>query len=162
MNTLFTAIIIGIGATLVMDLWGFLLLKIFKLKGLNYAFVGRWIGHFPKKVFRHKNIMAAKEIKNELLYGWLAHYTIGISFAYLLLLLEGTEWLLNPTILPALLIGLITVIAPFFMMQPAFGMGIAAAKTPTPNTNRIKSIGTHLVFGFGLYISAVLYSFIAY
>ncbi|MCE9499190.1 MAG: DUF2938 domain-containing protein, partial [Leptospira sp.] len=56
---------------------------------------------------------------------------------------------------PALFIGIGTVVAPYFILQPGLGAGIASSKTPTPNLNRIKSLGTHTVFGFGLYLSAL-------
>ncbi|MCC7094423.1 MAG: DUF2938 family protein, partial [Ignavibacteriaceae bacterium] len=44
----------------------------------------------------------------------------------------------------------------FFIMQPAFGLGIASSKLPNPNLLRLKSLGTHLMYGIGLYVSAVL------
>jgi hypothetical protein len=40
-------------------------------------------------------------------------------------------------------------------MQPAFGLGVAASRTSRPMQARLKSVATHLVFGFGLYASAV-------
>jgi hypothetical protein len=49
---------------------------------------------------------------------------------------------------------------PFFTMQPSFGLGIAASKTPHPNQARLKSLMTHTVFGVGLYLSAALLSIV--
>lgn len=40
------------------------------------------------------------------------------------------------------------------VMQPAFGLGMAASGTPRPLQARIKSVVTHLVVGAGLYLSA--------
>jgi hypothetical protein len=39
--------IIGIGATLLLDLWGLLLNRIFGLPMANWELVGRWFGHLP-------------------------------------------------------------------------------------------------------------------
>ena len=72
------------------------------------------------------------------------------------LVLWGLEWARPPTWLPALIVGLATVVAQFFIMQPGMGAGIAASKTPNPAQARLRSIINHTVFGFGLYISAVL------
>ena len=47
---------------------------------------------------------------------------------------------------------------PFLLMQPAFGLGVAAAKTPAPWQARLKSLSSHLVFGVGLYLSALVYN----
>ena len=34
--------VIGLGATLVMDIWALFLQRIFKIPSLNYCLVGRW------------------------------------------------------------------------------------------------------------------------
>ena len=44
MHLLFSIVLIGVGATLVMDMWT-LLLKRLGVTTLNYAMVGRWAGH---------------------------------------------------------------------------------------------------------------------
>ena len=68
----------------------------------------------------------------------------------------GLEWARRPTLVPALIISFVTLVAPFLVMQPAMGAGIAASKTPRPNMARLRSIATHTVYGIGLYISAWL------
>ncbi len=50
-----------------------------------------------------------------------------------------------------MLIGIGSVAAPFFVMQPAMGAGIAASRTPRPAIARLHSLVTHAVFGLGLY-----------
>jgi Protein of unknown function (DUF2938) len=64
----------------------------------------------------------------------------------------------HPTPLPALIVGLLTLAAPSFVMQPAMGAGIAASKAPSPTVARLRSIAAHLVFGIGLYGSALLFA----
>jgi hypothetical protein len=86
--------------------------------------------------------------------GWFAHYSIGVTFAALLLAVYGLDWARKPTLLPALVIGIATVASPLLILQPALGAGIASSKTPRPAFNCIKSLITHTVFGFGLYLAA--------
>lgn len=148
-------VLIGIGATLMVDIWGFVQ-SLFKIKSLDYRFVGRWIANFPKGKFFHENIMKTEPVRVEVIMGWTAHYLIGIGFSFLLFIVYGKEWIEEPMLFPAVLIGLITVVAPLFIMQPAFGFGIASSKLPSPNMRRIKSLMTHLIYGIGLYISALL------
>ena len=150
------SLLIGIVATLVMDGWTLLLKRVFLVPALDYALVGRWIGHMPHGRFRHTAIGKAQAIAGERAIGWLAHYLVGIGFAGTLLILTGSDWPSRPGPLPALLFGLVTVGLPFLVMQPALGMGIAAAKAPDPRKARIKSLGTHLVFGVGLYLGALV------
>ena len=147
---------IGIGATIVMDLWAIFLRKVFSIQSLDYRLVGRWIGHMPGGKFIHQNIAQAAPVKGEGLLGWGAHYAIGITFAALLVVLWGVEWTKAPTPFPPLFIGIVTVVAPYFIMQPGMGAGIAASKTPNPTVARIKSLVTHTVYGLGLYLSALL------
>lgn len=155
------ALFIGIGATLVMDLWAIVLKRIFGIPSLNYALVGRWLGHFPRGHFVHESIAGAAPVAGERALGWIAHYAIGVIFAFLLLVLWGPGWARQPTALPALIIGIGTILVPFFVMQPAFGFGVAAAKTPRPNFARLLSLAAHTAFAIGLYLSAWLWAAIA-
>ncbi|WP_152224242.1 DUF2938 domain-containing protein [Pseudomonas sp. SCB32] len=150
------SLLIGIVATLVMDGWTLLLKRVFGVPSLDYAMVGRWIGHMRYGRFHHTAIGKAQSIAGERALGWIAHYLIGIAFAAALLLLSGPDWLSRPGPLPALLFGLVTVALPYLVMQPALGMGIAASKSPAPRKARIKSLGTHLVFGVGLYLGGLV------
>lgn len=150
------AIAIGTGATAVMDLWAVALKRFFGVPSLDSAMLGRWIGNFQHGRFKHERIGAAEPVAGERLIGWTAHYAIGIVFAVLLLLMCGYDWVERPTPLPALIVGIVTVAAPFFLMQPGMGAGIAASKTPNPAVARMRSLAAHAVFGLGLYLSALV------
>jgi hypothetical protein len=151
-----SSVIIGIGATLAMDLWGILLQRILAIVPLNYALVGRWLANMPSGAFCHDNISMVKPVARESVIGWISHYLIGITFAAVFIISTGNTWLVDPSILPAILFGVLTVTFPFFIMQPCLGLGIAASKTPKPNVARLRSLLTHVVFGLGLYFTALL------
>lgn len=152
--------LIGVGATAVMDVW-LLLLRRLGVPTLDFALVGRWAGHWRRGVFAHEAIAKAAPVQGELALGWLLHYATGIAFAAILVAAQGVGWLRLPTLLPALAVGVATVAAPWLLMQPAMGAGIAAAKTPSPAKNRARSLANHAVFGLGLYLAATLLSRIA-
>lgn len=145
---------IGVGATLVMDAWA-LLLKQLGIPSLNFAFLGRWIGHLPQGQWVHASIARAEPVPGELLLGWCAHYSIGILFSALLLATFGLSWARSPSLAPALFIGIVTVVAPLLVLQPALGAGIASSKTAAPLFNSLKSVVTHTVYGLGLYLAAL-------
>lgn len=149
------AIAIGIGATLLMDLWNLFLKRTFGVPSLNYCLLGRWLRHMPGGTLRHAAITAAAQKPRECTVGWVAHYTIGVVFALGFIGLTSGDWLTRPTVLPALLYGLATVLFPFLIMQPSLGLGVAASRTPNPMQARLKSLVTHTVFGIGLYLSAL-------
>jgi hypothetical protein len=144
---------IGAGATAVTDLWAAVLRR-FGVPSLNFAFLGRWLGHLPRGRWLHESIAKAAPVRGELLIGWCAHYSIGITFAALLLAGFGVQWGRAPTLPPALFIGVVTVVAPLFILQPALGAGLASSKTPAPVFNTLKSLITHTVFGLGLFLAA--------
>ena len=142
------------GATLGMDVWNFFLKRAFGIPSLNYCMLGRWVLHMPGE-FRHTSIASAGEKRGECPAGWVAHYSIGIGLAMTFALITRGAWLACPTLLPALLYGLATVVFPLFIMQPALGLGIASSKAPNPGQARLKSVLTHAVYGLGLYLCAL-------
>lgn len=159
-EVLLGAAITGIGATLILDLWSIFLRLAFKVPSPNFCLVGRWLRHMADGVFSHVNIMAAAQKPAECAIGWIAHYIIGVLFALSFVLLATPAWLASPTPVPALIFGIVTVAFPFFIMHPGFGLGVAASKAPNPTEARVRSLLSHAVFGAGLYISAVLLSFV--
>ena len=153
MDCLTSTVLIGVGATAVMDLWSIARKNLFGVALPNYGLVGRWLAHMPHGRFRHDSIAASPPIPGERLIGWSAHYLIGIAFAAILPGIWGQSWIERPSIGPALVVGIGTVAAPFLLMQPGMGAGIAASRTPRPAAARRQSLVTHAIFGLGLYAS---------
>lgn len=150
--------LVGAGGAGLMDLWALLARRAFGIQGLDYAMLGRWIGHLVRGRFFHERIASADPVRGERLLGWVAHYGIGIAFAFLLLPVAGAGWFRSPTIGPPLLVGLGTIVAPWLILQPGMGAGVAASKTPHPRAVRLRNLATHAVYGLGLYLSAVALS----
>ncbi len=146
---------IGLGASVLMDAWNLFLKRAFGIPSLSYCFLGRWLLHMPEGTFAHASIAAAPQKRLECPVGWLAHYTIGVVFALVFVALAPGDWLARPTLLPALLYGIGTVVFPLFILQPSLGLGIAGSRTPRPAHAKLKSLVTHTVFGIGLYLCAV-------
>lgn len=148
--------LMGVAGSASIDVWALALRRAFNVSSLDYRFLGRWIGHLPHGRYRHQRIQSAAPVPGERLLGWVAHYGIGVGFAAVLLLLAGENWANAPTPGPALLMGVGTVVAPWFVLQPAFGAGFAGAKTAHPWHGRLRNLGTHTVYGLGLYASALV------
>lgn len=103
---------------------------------------------------RHDAIHAAPPIAHERPLGWVAHYAIGAGFAAALMLARP-GWAARPTFGPALAAGVVSAAAPLLIMQPAFGMGVAASRTPSPTRARLACLRTHAIYGAGLYLAAL-------
>jgi hypothetical protein len=153
---LINTILIGLGATFIFDLWGLFLKYAFRITPSNFCLVGRWIQYMPEGVFRHSKIGSAPQKSRECMVGWIAHYMIGIMFAIAFIAFTGSSWLQHPMLIPAFIFGLFSVLIPFFIMQPSFGLGIAASKTSNPVQARLRSLLNHSAFGVGLYLAGLL------
>jgi hypothetical protein len=152
--------LMGVAGSALMDAWSLVLRRRFNVPTLDYALLGRWIGHIPRRRFFHDRIAASEPIRGERPLGWLAHYAIGITFALVLLGIWGLDWVRSPTIWPPLIIGIGTIVAPWFVMQPAMGAGIAGSKTPNPPATRLRNLGTHTMYALGLYLCAMAWSYV--
>jgi hypothetical protein len=148
--------IIGVGATVAMDIWALILTAFFKQPKANWAPVGRWFYHLKSGQVFHDTIADAEPYSQELALGWISHYAVGIAYGIILAFLVGPAWFAEPTFLPAWIWGIVTVAAGWFLLQPGLGIGWAAAKTPNPNKVRALNLAAHTVFGLGLWLTALL------
>jgi hypothetical protein len=147
---------IGIGATALLDLWALVLNRVFRIPLANWAMVGRWFAYLPHGRFVHDTIADTAPVPNELAIGWIMHYLIGALFAAAILLIWGLDWARNPTLIPALIVGVVTVGCGWFILQPGMGFGLAASKRPNANQVRLIGLINHVVFGLSLWLAALL------
>jgi hypothetical protein len=154
------AVVVGLGATLFMDIWALFLKHVFGIPSADYCLVGRWLRYMPEGKFMHLSIAAAPQKGSECIVGWIAHYVIGTVYALVLVAFVSGSWLAQPTLLPAMIFGIVSVLVPYLIMQPSFGLGIAASRTPQPTQARLRSLMAHTAFGVGLYVCAVGVSYV--
>ena len=155
-DMLWRGALIGIGATVLMDIWA-IVLALFPGQGkANWAPVGRWFWHIRSGKVFHDDIGKAAPYRHELALGWAGHYAVGILYGILLVVVAGPAWLAAPTFLPAWIVGIVTVGAGWFLLQPGLGIGWAASKTPDPNKVRFLNLVAHTVFALGMYGMALL------
>jgi len=156
MGLLVKGVVIGVGATVLMDLWAIVLWKVFGQARPNWGPVGRWFWHLKEGTVFHDDIGRADPYANERALGWIGHYAIGILYGVILALLVGERWFAAPTFLPAFILGIVTVGAGWFLLQPGLGLGVAASRLPNANKVRALNLVAHTVFALGLYGTALL------
>ena len=154
MDDFLRAALIGAGATLATDAWALARRRLLGTPLPDYALVGRWFAWLPRLRFVHAPIAATSPVRGERAIGWIAHYAVGIAFAAILLWAAGPSWADRPTLGPAMAVGLGSAIAPFLLMQPGMGAGIASRRTRDPRAARLRTLATHAAFGLGLYLAA--------
>ena len=156
MEVTIQGVLIGVIATIGMDIWAAVVKHMLRLPTADWAMVGRWFGHMPRGVFVHHPISESAPIPNELVIGWIGHYVTGIVYGLAYLCIVQVLLLTGPSLNSALVFGLITVVAPWFIMQPAMGAGVFATKTPRPGLMRLINLSMHAVFGVSLFVGWLL------
>ena len=151
METTLQILFIGIFATLVIDLWAMVLKHGFKQQTMNWGMAGRWFAYLPRGVFIHRPIGKTDPVANEKFIGWSAHYAIGIIYAWMYIALVTMVFSQQPTLTTAVVFGLATIVAPWFIMQPGMGLGVLARKAPDPWIKRLTSLSMHTIFGVALF-----------
>ena len=149
------AIVTGVFATIVLDVWQRVLHAAAGVPPTNWRMVGRWFAHLPRGTFIHRPIADAEPVANELAIGWLAHYVVGIAYSYLYALLI-TFTGISLSLLSAIAFGVITVVAAWFVLQPGLGVGVFARLAPNPWLIRALNLSAHVFFGCGLYLGWVI------
>lgn len=145
----------GLGATLAIDLWAQLLRRSAGIESTDWALVGRWVSGCTRGRIRLQPGIPGRHGRRDLLLGWLTHYAVGMAYGliYLALVQAVSTGVSLPS---ALLFGLVTVLAPWLMLQPALGKGVFASALPRPGLTRLHNLAVHLLFGAALYASWLL------
>ncbi|MBD1552882.1 DUF2938 family protein [Pseudomonas typographi] len=153
-----SAVVIGAGGTALLDLWNLFLNRVRGLPLPPWHLVGRWFAGWVQGVFVHRRgITQSPPVHRELALGWLMHYVVGVVFAAALLLLWGPGWAHAPSFIPALIVGLVTVAAGWYVLQPGMGVGVACSGAANPVQARWLNVIGHVVFAIGMYASARLF-----
>ena len=156
MGIVIQGVLIGIIATFGMDIWAAIVKYVLRLPTANWALVGRWFGHMPRGKFVHNPIADSAAIPNELAIGWVAHYFTGLVYGIAYLSIVQGLFSSGPSLISALVFGLVTLVAPWLIMQPSMGAGVFASRTPRPGVMRLINLSMHVVFGVSLYIGWLL------
>jgi len=144
---IFHIVIIGIVSCLAMDMWQRLLKLLYDINPSDWGVVGRW---FVLVVFRGKiynpTIDEEVPIKNELMIGWIVHYSVAILYSVFFFILLKYE-ICGASLMNGIIFGLISVIIPWFFFMPVLGKGFLGIKTPSSFMACSLAVGSHIAIG---------------
>jgi len=91
-----------------------------------------------------------EQVANEMLYGYVTHYTIGVSLAIPYVL--GWDLLVGGPASPtwAVAYGVATTVAAYFFVLPSMGLGVFGRLSPEGLKLPLSSLANHLFYGVGL------------
>jgi Protein of unknown function (DUF2938) len=150
-------IIVGVVATLALDIWQQIYRLLFGTAITDWAIIGRWAAYLPRGQLVHENIGETTPVAHELALGWVVHYAVGIGYAVVYLFLMWFVFASPPDFKSAMIFGAISVAVTWFAMEPVLGAGVMASKTPRPPAAMAHDFTSHLSFGFGLFLGVVIF-----
>ena len=113
---IFHIVIIGIVSCFVMDLWQRLLKLLYSINPSDWSVVGRWfvLVVSDRRIY-NPTIDQVAPIKNELMIGWIVHYSVAILYSiFFYILLE--YGICTASLINGIIFGLISVIIPWFFL----------------------------------------------
>src|SRR3954462_7097722 len=123
-------LVMGITATVAIDLWATFANRVLGWPRTRWGLVGRWIGHMRDGQLTHVSIGSSPAIVHESILGWVFHYVVGCIYAALYLVYISAAQMGQATLVSAIGFGLVTILSPWLLLQPALGLGICASKAP--------------------------------
>ena len=150
-------LIVGIIATLIFDLFQISLSYAYNINKSKWNLIGRYfIGVIKNNKFFVDNIEEEEIIDNELLIGYLVHYAIGSIFG-LFYVSINLIFYSEPSLILALIIGIITVLGGWCIIMPyTYNIGFFASKKEEQFQILAQNLIAHFIFGIGLYIGFLI------
>jgi hypothetical protein len=147
-------VIAGFFSCVALDMFGRLLLILFKIPEPSWDVVGRWVFYMVRQgaVF-NPQISYAKPINHEVKIGWAFHYFIAVVWAVAFYIPFISYPLFELSYRNGLVFGALTTLAPLFIFMPFTGQGMLARKTQMPYLTSLILLVRHSVFGLAMLVA---------
>lgn len=159
----------GLFATVIMDFFARLCIQknVFTLGELRIVppLLGRWLANIinTKKIF-YNDIRQLSSLNNEVRFGIIAHYLIGIFLGVLFIFIcslffNSFETSFLNVLLAGIAYGLLTNSLPWLIMYPSMGLGFFGQKLSIQKQLILFSCTNHLIYGasLGLIVKLLMY-----
>jgi uncharacterized membrane protein YeaQ/YmgE (transglycosylase-associated protein family) len=156
MDLIITGIVAGVLGTLMMDSLNHLFARTGMLSKIEVGMIGRMSAGWARGRFRYRHPDEMEEVANEMLYGYITHYTIGVGLAVPYVL--GWDLLVGGPVSPlwTLAYGVATTVASLFFVYPSMGLGVCGRRSPEGIRAPLSSLANHLFYGVGMAVVVAL------
>ena len=156
MDLIVTGVAAGVLGTLVMDSLNHLFARTGTLSKIDVGMIGRMSAGWARGRFCYRHPDEMEQVVNEILYGYITHYAIGVGFAVPYVL--GWALLIGGSVSPvwALAYGLATSVASYCFVFPSMGLGVFGRRSPEGIRAPLSSLANHLFYGVGLAVGVAL------
>jgi hypothetical protein len=156
MDLIIAGVVVGVVGTVVMDLGNIVFARFGVISRIDLRMIGRMAGGWARGRFRYGHPTEMEEAANEVLYGFVTHYCIGVGLSVPYLL--GWELLVGGPASPvfAVAYGIATTVASWFIVYPSMGFGVLGLRSPEGLKAPLSSLINHFFYGLGLAVGLVL------
>jgi uncharacterized membrane protein YeaQ/YmgE (transglycosylase-associated protein family) len=156
MNVIVTGVVAGMLGTLIMDFLNHLFARIGMISKIDIGMIGRMAAGWAHGRFYYCHPDELEQVSNEVLYGYVAHYAIGVGLAIPYLL--GWNLLIGGTASPVwtIVYGVATTAGSWFFIFPSMGLGALGRLSPEGIRSPLSSLANHLFYGVGMAIGIAL------
>ena len=156
MDLLVAGLIAGVLGTLAMDLLNSLVARTGMFLKIDQAMIGHMAAGWTRGHFRYAHPDEMKQVPNEVIYGWIAHYAIGVGLAVPFVV--GWEYWVGGPASPAWAVayGIATAVVSFFFVYPSMGLGVCGRRSSERVKAFITPLANHLFYGVGLAVGVAL------
>ena len=149
---IFQGLISGIIATIIFDLFNISLKFAYNIDKPKWNFLGRYFLGYKEGRYIRKSLQEDDDVENELLWGYIIHYLIGIIYGLFYVFINLLIFD-HPSLLIAYVVGFITVLGAWCYLMPfAYNLGFFASKSDQQFTTLTQNLIGHFIFGTGLFI----------
>jgi uncharacterized membrane protein YeaQ/YmgE (transglycosylase-associated protein family) len=156
MDLIVTGVVAGVLGTLVMDSGNRLFARTGMLSKIEVGMIGRMAVGWARGRFRYGHPSEMEQAANEMLYGYITHYIIGVGLAVPYVF--GWALLVGGPVSPvwAIAYGIATTVAPYFFVFPSMGLGVFGRRSPEGIRAPLSSLANHLFYGVGMAVAVAL------
>jgi len=156
MDLIVNGFIAGVLGTLMMDLLNHLFARTGMLLKIDMRMIGRMSAGWARGRFRYRHPGEMEQVVNEIFYGYVTHYAIGVGLALPYVL--AWDFLVGGTVSSvwALAYGVATTVASLFIVFPSMGLGVLGRRSPEGIRAPLSSLFNHLFYGVGLAVGVAL------
>ncbi len=150
MKPILIGVVAGVLGTLVMDVLNLVVARTGIITKIDHRMIGRLSYGWVRGRFLYGHPSEVPIVASELVYGYVAHYLIGIALASAYVV--GWDVLIGgPASLTwAVVYGVATTVAAYFFMFPSIGLGVCGRRSPHGIRLPLSSLTNHLFYGLGI------------
>jgi hypothetical protein len=156
MDLVVKVVVAGVMGTLMMDSLNLLCARTGMISKIDVGMIGRMAVGWVRGRFRYGHPGEVEQVANEMLYGYITHYTIGVGLAVPYVI--GWNLLVGGPASPvwAIAYGVVTTVASYFFVLPSMGLGVCGRRSPEGIRLALSSLANHLFYGVGIAVGIAL------